>query len=338
MSLLQTLLLCSSLAIGQEMPIVSVPETGTSSGSQSSDQPLAGSITGSVVDGTGAIVPGAHVSLKYLDQSPSQETVSAADGQYSFSNVQPGAFQITITATGFAPQSSTGMLHSGESYIVPPVHLVPATVNTEVEVRVSRVEVATAEIQAQEKQRLFGFVPNFYISYVPDAVPLTAKQKFELAWRSTFDPVNIGFTAASAGVQQAQNVFSGYGQGAQGYAKRFGAAYGDDITSTFIGNALLPALLKQDPRYFYKGTGTTKSRILYAMANAVICKGDNQKWQPNYSGIFGGFASGAISNIYYPPQDRGAALVFENTLIGTGQTAILNIFQEFFSRKLTPHK
>jgi hypothetical protein len=109
------------------------------------------------------------------------------------------------------------------------------------------------------------------------------------------------------------------------------------VTGTFIGSAILPAVLKQDPRYFYKGTGTKKSRVLYALANAVICKGDNGHWQPNYSAILGGIASGGISNLYYPSSDRGAGLIFENALIGMGTTAAANILQEFVIRKLTPH-
>ncbi len=197
--------------------------------------------------------------------------------------------------------------------------------------------MAEAQVKAQEKQRVLGVIPNFYVSYVPDAAPLTSKLKFKLAWKTMIDPVTFALVGASAGVQQAQNDFSGYGQGAQGYAKRFGASYADNATSTFIGSAILPSLLKQDPRYFYKGSGSTGSRILYALANSVICKGDNQRWQPNYSAILGGLASGGISNLYYPAKDRGAALVFESTLIGTGETAVINLFQEFLVRKLTPH-
>lgn len=234
-------------------------------------------------------------------------------------------------------QTSSGTLHAAEVYIVPPVTLSPATVGTEVEVTVPGSEVAVEQLRSEEKQRLLGVVPNFYITFLPDAAPLSSKQKFNLAWKSTIDPVTIAFTGAVAGAQQAQNAFSGYGQGAQGYGKRFGANYADNITSTFIGSAILPAILKQDPRYFYKGTGSTRSRILYAIANSVICKGDNGHWQPNYSAIAGGFASGAISNLYYPDPDRGAGLVFENTLIGTGETALMNIFQEFFARRLTTH-
>jgi hypothetical protein len=300
-----------------------------------------GTIRGTVTDPTGAVVPGAKVTLTPADLSASQEVLSGADGQFSFSNVAPGAFQIRITAAGFAPQTSSGILHSGEIYMVPPAALAPAALDTEIQVTVSPAEVATAiaqeQIKAQEKQRVVAIFPNFYVSYVHDAVPLNSKQKFQLAWKTMIDPVTFLLTGVTAGTEQAQNEFSGYGQGASGYAKRFGAAYADNVTSTFIGSALLPSLLKQDPRYFYKGTGSTTSRILYAMASSVISKGDNKRWQPNYSAILGGLASGAISNLYYPPKERGAALVFENTAIGTAETAIFNVFQEFLFRKFTPH-
>jgi hypothetical protein len=141
---------------------------------------------------------------------------------------------------------------------------------------------------------------------------------------------------AVAGIQQSSDDFDGYGQGAEGYAKRYGASYADFVTGTFIGAAILPAVLTQDPRYFYKGTGSKQSRILYAMANAVICKGDNGRWQANYSNILGSFAAGGISNLYYPSEDRGAGLTFENSLLGIGATAAANIVQEFVIRKLTP--
>src|SRR5208282_4507950 len=111
----------------------------------------------------------------------------------------------------------------------------------------------------------------------------------------------------------------------------------DTVTGTFIGAALLPSLLKQDPRYFYKGSGSKTSRALYAIANSVICKGDNGRWQANYSNILGSLAAGGISNLYYPAQDRnGGGLTFENGALGIGATAVANLFQEFFIRKLTP--
>jgi hypothetical protein len=122
------------------------------------------------------------------------------------------------------------------------------------------------------------------------------------------------------------------------YERTRRAAYGDALIGTMIGGAILPSLLRQDPRYFYKGTGSTRSRILYALANAVVCKGDNGHWQADYSGILGALAAGGISNLYYPAGSRnGAELTFENTLIGLGGSAVGNLFQEFLVRKLTPH-
>src|SRR5258708_26526736 len=216
--------------------------------------------------------------------------------------------------------------------------LVVGGVWSEGEGYLSAGDEAEAEIKDEEKQRVLGVVPNFYVTYNHDAVPLKPKQKFELAWKEVIDPVSFGVTAAVAGIEQATNAFDGYGQGAQGYAKRYGASYADLVTSTFIGSAIFPSLFKQNPRYFYKGTGSVRSRILYALAASVICKGDNGHWQANYSGIAGSLAAGGISNLYYPEADRnGAALTFEKALIGIGSSAATNLLQEFVIRKLTPH-
>jgi hypothetical protein len=326
------------IVLGVESALLDGPGSRASAGQQLPDQRLSGSISGTVVDRTGGVVAAARVRLTREDQSPDQEVLSGDDGQFAFTNVAPGPFQLTITSAGFATQTSSGVLRSGEIYNFPQIELAVAAAITEVRVVPSRVEVAEEQIKAQEKQRVLGFIPNFYVSYIQDAVPLNSKQKFELAWKATVDPVNFGLNGAIAGVQQAQNDFSGYGQGAQGYAKRYGASYADFVTSTFIGSAILPSLLKQDPRYFYKGSGSKRSRILYAIANSVICKGDNGHWQANYSSILGGLAAGGISNLYYPANDRnGAELTFENTLIGIGATAAANLLQEFLIRKLTPN-
>jgi len=311
--------------------------TGASAGEQLPDQRLSGSISGIIVDQTGAPDAGARVRLSREDQSPDQEVLSGDDGRFSFANVAPGPFQLTITSAGFATQASSGILRSGETYTVPQIALALATAVTEVRVIPSPTEVAEDQIRVQEKQRVLGVVPNFYVSYEHHALPLTSKQKFELAWKTTVDPVTFGVTGVIAGIQQAQNDFSGYGQGAQGYAKRYGASYADVVAGTLIGSAILPSLLKQDPRYFYKGSGSKRSRILYAIANSVICKGDDGHWQANYSGILGSFAAGGISNLYYPAKDRGAELTFENTLIGIGESAAVNLLQEFLIRKLTPN-
>lgn len=303
---------------------------------QAPAQPLLGSISGTVFDQSGAVVGGARVKLAFDDSSRNQEAVSGADGQFSFSNVVPGTFQVTITAAGFASQTSSGIVQPGQNYIVTKIALAVASNETDVEVQFTQAEVAQEQIKVEEKQRVLGVVPNFYVSYEANPAPLTAKQKFGLAWKTTIDPVSFVLTGAVAGIQQSQDDFNGYGQGAEGYGKRYGASYADFVTGTFIGAAILPSVLKQDPRYFYKGTGSKRSRILYAMANALICKGDNGRWQANYSNMLGSLAAGGISNLYYPSQDRGAELTFENSLLGIGATAAANIFQEFVIRKLTP--
>jgi Carboxypeptidase regulatory-like domain len=325
-------------------PAHSVQTTSEERGiASASDQPggaaFSGTISGTVVDQTGAIVAGAKVRLTRAaeNQSSDQEVQSDGNGQFSFARVAPGPFQLTITSEGFATQTFSGILRSAETLVVPQIVLAVAADVTEVKVGVPQEEVAEEQIKVQEQQRVLGVLPNFYVSYIPDAAPLTAKQKFKLSWKTVADPVTILFVAGAAGVEQAQNHFAGYGQGAEGYGKRFGAGYADVVSGTVIGAALLPSLLKQDPRYFYKGSGSVSSRLLYAIANSVICKGDNRRWQPNYSNILGNLAAGGLSNLYYPPQDRnGAGLTFENAGIGIGATAVANLFEEFLSRKLTP--
>jgi carboxypeptidase family protein len=314
-----------------------MPLLGVAQQPATSPQP-AGNINGTVEDQTGAVRVGATVRLTYGGQHAVGEVLSGENGQFSFTNVAPGPFQLTVSSAGFSTQTFTGVLHPGETFIVPRLTLPVASANAEVQVGGSQVEVAEAQIKEEEKQRVLGFIPNFHVSYIPDAAPLTAKQKFELAWKSAVDPMTFLGVGVLAGFQQAADDFSGYGQGAQGYAKRYGAAYADSFAGSLIGDAILPSLLKQDPRYFYRGTGSTKSRIGYAIANAVICKGDNKKWQPNYSAIIASFATAGLSYAYYPASDRtGAGLVVQNAMIKIGGNAVGAIFQEFVVRKLTPH-
>ncbi len=300
-----------------------------------------GTITGRVVDSAGTVVAGASVKLTRQDQSPAKDTLTDEDGRFSFAQVSPGSFKLTIASPGFSPQETTGILHAAEKLAVPQLTLAVATNVTEVRVELSPIEIAQEQMKEEEKQRVFGVIPNFYVTYVPDAAPLSTKQKFNLAWKTTIDPVSFGLVGAIAGVQQANNTFPGYGQGAAGFGRRYGASYGDFVIGTFVGGAILPSVLKQDPRYFYKGTGTVRSRILYAISTSVICKGDNGKWQPDYSDIGGGLIAGGISNLYYPAGDRnGVALTFENALIGIGASAASHLIQEFLLKKLTsnvPH-
>ena len=317
------------------------------SAAQPVEAPAAGSVHGVVVNRDGAVYEGAHVTLAEIGANPGSSAgadpsavrtaTTDSNGRFNFDGIPPGAFKLTVSANGFSTQSATGTLHDGESYEAREIVLAMNGTSSEVDVTATREEIATEELKVEETQRVLGVIPNFYVTYVPDAPPLTAKQKYSLAWKSSIDPVTFLSVGFFAGIEQATNGFSGYGQGAQGYSKRFGAGLAASFIGPVIGGAVLPAWWKQDPRYFYKGTGTTRSRVEYAIANAVICKGDNGHWQANYSGIIGGLAAGGISNLYYPASDRGATLTFENALVNTGLSAVGNLFQEFVVRKLTPH-
>jgi len=331
-------------AMGWSQPAVRPQAAGSGPGStlpvqQAAEDAMPGSIGGVVEGRDGAVYQGAHIALDVTaGLEPSERTTTSdSDGRFSFTGVPAGAFKLTVSAQGFSSKSVSGVLASGQSYDAWAIVLALDATSSEVRVNASREEIAEEQLKAEETQRVFGVIPNFYVSYVPNAPPLTSRQKFNLAWKASIDPITFIETAAFAGVEQAENTYSGLGQGAQGYAKRYGANYADNFIGTMLGSALLPSVFKQDPRYFYKGAGTVRSRVLYAIANAVICKGDNGRWQANYSGILGNLAAGGISNLYYPAANRdGVGLTFENAGLGAAAGAVQNLFQEFVVKRLTP--
>ena len=300
-------------------------------------QQLPASINGTVTDkdGNNPII-GAQVTLTHANSPAKQQVLTGDNGEFSFTNVSPGPFQLSVTAPPFANQTFSGTVASGQSFIVPPISMVLATVNTVVRVQPQAV-IAERQLKQEEQQRVLKVIPNFYVTYVPNAAPLNTKQKFELSWRDAIDPVTFVLIGAIAGIQQGTNQFPAYGQGAQGYGKRYGASYADFASGTLFGSVIFPSILKQDPRYFYKATGSKRSRIMYAIANAVICKGDNGRWQPNYSSVLGNLASGGLSNLYYPAQKNQSEveLTFEVTAAGIAATAADNLLQEFLIPKLS---
>ena len=194
----------------------------------------------------------------------------------------------------------------------------------------TKEEIAEEQIRHQEHQRVLGIFPTFNVTSIPDAVSLTPKQKFQLALKSATDPVTFGVAAFDAGLAQWQNSYKGYGQGAQGYFKRWGASYADSFNGAILGNALFPTLLHQDPRYFRKGTGTKTSRLWWAIESTVRAKSDGGRWEPNFSNVLGNVAAGGIANLYYPSTDRGVELTFERALTVTVEGAFGAIFVEFW--------
>jgi hypothetical protein len=294
-------------------------------------------LTGTVVDTQAALIPGAHLQLS-TPNAPSQQTTSASDGRFSFDHAPAGPFTLSITLHGFLPASTTGTLIPGQTLSLSPIALKIAPALVQIDVTPDAPYTSDQELQLEETQRLLGLFPNFFVSYQWNAPPLTPKQKFKLAWKNAADPGNLALVGTVAAIQQADGAFSGYGQGAAGYGKRYGADLGNLVSGTFMGGAVLPSLFHQDPRYFYKGTGTKKARFLYAISRAVVCRGDNGHTQPNYSGVLGDLSAGALSNLYYPPSNRnGPGLTLTNGLLGIAGDAMNGVFQEFFLRRLTAH-
>src|SRR5208283_5082308 len=209
-----------------------------------------------------------------------------------------------------------------------------ATQFTTVAVTYDPVEVATEQVKNEEQQRIFGFIPNYYVVYDPNPAALTAKLKFQLAFKVVVNPVTFTGVALLSGAQQAGDT-PNYGQGAQGFGKRFGANAAGGFTDIMIGGVILPSLLHQDPRYFYQGTGTTSSRIRHAVFSAFVTRGDDGKSEPNYSTMGGDLASAAISNLYFPSSNRGAGLVLGNFALGTAERIAANLAQEFLLAKFT---
>ena len=293
------------------------------------------SVTGTVLDVSGAAVPGAEVSLTHEDGTELRTMVSEAGGEFNFTKIPPGPYLVVVNAQGFAPFTSTEFVVSRQqAYEIPDVLLSVATASIEVTVRPTDL-IAAEQIKAEEKQRLIGIIPNFYTSYIYDAAPLTWKQKFSLAARGTFDPVSMIGVGFAAGLEQANNSYPGYGQGAAGYSKRFAAKFVDGRTSDFLTHAVFPSLFHQDPRYYYQGSGSFKSRFGHAVGSAFVTRSDSGRTVPNYSFLLGDMCSAALSNLYYPPANRGASLVFNRAAVGLAGRAGGNLIREFLSKRLT---
>jgi len=295
----------------------------------------AGTIVGTVIDVNNDPVPGATVILKNPD-SDQQTVVTGENGSFEFNQLRPGiVYRIDVSASGFAAWiSPTITLEAGQYKILTGVQLRIETERTTVNVHYDPVEIATEQIKIEEQQRVFGIIPNYYVSYESSPAPLTAKMKFGLALRVSADPVTVAGVLFVASARQAADS-PNYGQGWDAYGKRAGAVAADGFSDILIGGAILPSLLHQDPRYFYQGTGTTGSRIRHAMLSPFITRNDNGKWGPNYSSLGGDLGSSALDNLYYPRSNRGVGLVLGQFALSTAERIGASLAQEFIVGKLT---
>jgi hypothetical protein len=293
------------------------------------------SVAGTVLDVSGATISGADVSLMHGDGTQLLTMVSEANGEFNFTKIPAGSYLVIVNARGFASFTSAEFAVAvQQAYEVPDVSLSITTANMEVTVRPTEL-IAAEQLRAEEKQRLIGVIPNFYTSYIHDAAPLTSKQKFLLATRNGLDPIAFIGIGVAAGIEQATNTYPGYGQGAAGYSKRYAARFADGRSSDFLTHAIFPALLHQDPRYYYQGSGSFKSRLMHAVSSPFVTRSDSGRTVLNSSFLLGDVSSAALSNLYYPKADRGANLVLTNAAVGLLGRVGTNVIREFLSKVLT---
>jgi Carboxypeptidase regulatory-like domain len=302
---------------------------------QDTNEPQTGHITGTVIDVNGDTVSGATVVLQDSGLKDPRKVLSDDNGFFEFKQLDPGTYRVTITAQGFADWTSPDFaLNPGQYLILTDNKLHIAEVTTTVNVGGTPEEVATEQVKVEETQRVFGIIPNFYVVYDPSPAPLTTRLKYHLALKTSSDVFTVLGVGVLAGINQAGGT-PNYAGGVKGYGERFGAAAADGFSDIMIGGAILPSLLRQDPRYYYKGTGTNKSRALHALSSPFVCRGDNGRLQPNYSSVGGDLGSSALSNLYYPASNRGAGLVFQNFFLSTGERMLSSLVQEFVLSRLT---
>ncbi|WP_188757966.1 carboxypeptidase-like regulatory domain-containing protein [Edaphobacter acidisoli] len=337
------ILVCPCLALGQALPQhgnAALPDSPgflrQAQGFETGEAQGTAQVQGTVQDTQGNPIPGATVVLTAPGKLGDHTAIAGSDGSFVFTGLPQGDFFLIVTAAGLAPYTSPEFaVRAGATVQAPKIALKLAT-SSSVNVYASSEQIAQAQIQEQQQQRVFGVFQNFYTSYIWKAAPMSTGQKYKLALRTQSDPTTFLVVAGVAGAEQYNGTYPGYGSGIEGYGKRYGAALADATTGRFIGSAILPSLLHQDPRYFYQGAGGIRSRAWHAVASAFICRGDNGRLEPNYSHLLGNLAAGGIANAYHPASSRGVGLTFETLGVTTAGNMVGNLFREFLLRDLEP--
>jgi hypothetical protein len=295
-------------------------------------------VIGTVLDVNGDLVPGATVVLNGSASDDRREVTADDSAAFKFDSVKSGVpYEVTVQVRGFSTWTSPAILLEPSQFkILDDIHLKMDGESTSITVYGSTEEIAVEQVHLAEQQRVLGFIPNFYAVYdSANAVPLSAKLKFKLAMRVARDPVTILGVGLMSGIDQAANT-PDYVQGAKGFGQRLGANAAGGFSGILIGGAILPSLLHQDPRYFYQGTGTTRSRLIHAISTPFICRGDNGHRQINFSSLGGDIGATALSMTWLPDSNRGTGIVFTQFGIGTAERVFAAIAQEFIIPRFTP--
>ncbi len=202
----------------------------------------------------------------------------------------------------------------------------------------SQHDKAEEQLKAQEKQRVLGVMATFNTTRDKNALPLSPGQKYRLFFKGATDPWAFGLAGVVSGIGQARGDYPEWGQGAQGYAKKFGASYSDYFAGNLFGNAVLPSWWHEDPRYFQKGTGSATGRFLWAASSTVWCRRDNGKWGPNYANVIGNLIGSSIARAYYPASERTVGDTIQDGLTVTAEGIFGSEVIEFWPDLVRHHK
>ena len=333
----------ASAQVGRILPNAPQPQADAQSSGDAQNQHAASvsdrsGISGTVLDTNGDVIQGARVQLSEIGTAGIlREAKSGDTGQFAFLDLEPGRYVVAVSGNGMTTFVSKPItLLPDEPVIVPKVVLSIAVATTSVTV-MDKEQASIVQVEIAEQQRVLKVFPNFYSSYDWNAPPMLAKQKYRLAARTLIDPVSFLTTAGIAGAEQYQNVFPSFGGGLEGYGKRYGAAYASHASAELFTRAVFPSMFHTDPRYFVMGTGTTQARVLHAVTSTWVTRGDDGTRRINFPQILGGLSAAALSNAYFPAQERGLNLVLINGLGDLGGNMVDNLIREFLLSRVTTH-
>lgn len=175
-----------------------------------------------------------------------------------------------------------------------------------------------------------GVLPNYRTAdgTLPFS-PLSTKQKFTIAFKDSFDWPVYFLSGAFAGLYQAQDANPSFGQGIKGYAHRYVTAYGDQVVGNMMAEAIVPTLLREDPRYFRRVNGSGWKRTGYALSRILVTRTNRGTWRFNFSEVLGNGITASIANAYYP-QSRGFSSTMERLSMQLSTDAMSNVLKEFW--------
>lgn len=291
-----------------------------------------GVIQGTVSDTSGAPILGAVVRVQSADGNQ-HATATGGDGTFAISSLPAGNYSVKISADGLSDWTANDVPSTGSALLVAVLNVAPTV--TSITVGLPPQEIATEQLKRAETQRAFGVIPNFFVTYDKHPAPLSAKQKLQLGLRTVTDPTIFGAALITAGIQQGQNSYREFGQGAEGFAKRFGAQYATAVDGIFLGGVVMDSIFRQDPRYFYSGRGTRLDRLRYALKASFLVKGDNGRWQFPYADLTGTIAAAELTQTYLPGSRSQESLLLRGLAFHYGGRIALSLGEEFVFKKFT---